>query len=213
GLRGPRVFPCTSLFRSMIGRRVFKWHGDVTTAARKKFFAAPADILLTTPESVEAMLMSPRFPARELFAGLRLIIIDEIHAFADDDRGAHLVSLLERLARYCGKDLQRIGLSATVGNPEEILRWVQGSSQRDATIVNPGGAKKEPELALDYVGTLENAAKMVKALHPGQKRLVFVDSRAKAEQLGAILNRIGVLTYVSHGSLSLTARRDAAGSF
>lgn len=86
------------------------------------------------------MLMSPRVPTRELFDGLRLVIIDEIHAFAGDDRGAHLVSLLERLSPYCGKAVQCVGLSATVGNPEEILRWVQGSSERESTIVNPGGS-------------------------------------------------------------------------
>jgi ATP-dependent helicase Lhr and Lhr-like helicase len=202
-----------SKYAGMLGRTAFKWHGDVTDSQRKKFLRNPADILLTTPESIEAMLMSARFPAREIFDGLRLVIIDEIHAFADDDRGAHLVSLLERLTRYCQKDLQRVGLSATVGNPEEILRWVQGSSGRERIIVNPGGAKKNAEIALDYVQSYDNAAKMVKALHPGQKRLVFVDSRAKSERLGSILNALGVVTYVNHGSLSLTARRDAERAF
>lgn len=202
-----------SRYAGMLGRRAFKWHGDVTASQRKKFISDPTDILLTTPESVEAMLMSSRVPTRQLFEGLRLVIIDEIHAFADDDRGAHLVSLLERLSRFCGKDLQRVGLSATVGNPEEILRWVQGSSRRASVIVNPGGAKKAPDLALDFVGTFENAARMIQALHPGQKRLVFVDSRAKAEKLGALLNTREVITYVSHGSLSLTARRDAETAF
>ena len=202
-----------SHYAGMLGRRAFKWHGDVTASQRKKFLRDPADILLTTPESIEAMLMSPRVPTRQLFDRLRLVIIDEIHAFAGDDRGAHLVSLLERLSRYCGKDVQRIGLSATVGNPEEILRWVQGSSKRESTIVNPGGQRVEPELALDFVGSYENAAKMIQALHPGQKRLVFVDSRAKAERLGALLNSLEVLTFISHGSLSLVARRDAEQAF
>jgi len=202
-----------SHYAGLIGRRAFKWHGDVTATARKKFLRDPADILLTTPESVEAMLMSDRFPAREVFEGLRMVVVDEIHAFAGDDRGAHLVSLLERLSRYCGKDVQRVGLSATVGNPEEILRWLEGSSSRPSTLVDPGGAKAEPELALDFVGTQENAAKMIQALHPKQKRLVFVDSRAKAERLGALLNQLGVVTYVSHGSLSLPARRDAEQAF
>lgn len=202
-----------SKYAGMLGRRAFKWHGDVTASQRKKFLRDPSDILLTTPESIEAMLMSPRVPTRELFDGLRMVIIDEIHAFAGDDRGAHLVSLLERLSRYCGNDVQRVGLSATVGNPQEILRWVQGSSKRESSIVNPGGAKAEPELSLDFVGSYENAAKMVKALHPGQKRLVFVDSRAKAERLGALLNSLDVRTYVNHGSLSLVARRDAEHAF
>jgi hypothetical protein len=68
---------------------------------------------------------------RVVFASLEAVVIDEIHAFVGDDRGGHLSSVLERLSRFCGRDVQRIGLSATVGNPEDILRWVRGSSKRD----------------------------------------------------------------------------------
>jgi ATP-dependent Lhr-like helicase len=111
-------------YAATIGRRVFKWHGDVGPTQRRRFLDDPTDVLMTTPESLEAMLMSTRVPARRLFEGLEMVIVDEVHAFADDDRGAHLSSLLERLSRYCGRDVQRIGLSATVGNPEEILDWL-----------------------------------------------------------------------------------------
>ncbi len=197
----------------LVGRRAFKWHGDTAQSARRRFLKDPADVLLTTPESLEAMLMSPRVPARELFAGLRAVVVDEVHAFAGDDRGAHLAALLERLTRYCGRDVQRIGLSATVGNPDEILRWMAGSSKRASTVVDPGGEKRSPELALDYVGNLENAATVVKALHPGRKRLVFVDSRRTAEALGNLLRQLEVTTFVSHGSLSFAERRDAEHAF
>lgn len=202
-----------SRLAGLVGRRAFKWHGDVGQSARKKFLAHPTDALLITPESLEAMLMSPRVPTRELFNGLQAVIVDEVHAFADDDRGAHLAAVLERLIRFCGRDVQRIGLSATVGNPDEILRWLQGSSERPAVVVDPGGARKTPHLALDHVGTLENAAQVIERLHPGQKRLVFVDSRGKAERLGNLLSERGVVTYVSHGSLSVTSRRDAERAF
>ncbi|MFW5876497.1 MAG: DEAD/DEAH box helicase [Myxococcota bacterium] len=200
-------------YAGLVGRRAFKWHGDVGPSERRKFLAEPADILLTTPESLEAMLMSTRVPVRELFAGLRAVVIDEVHAFADDDRGAHLAALLERFSRYCGKDVQRIGLSATVGNPDEILRWVAGSSRREGRIVDPGGANKVPELALDFVGSLANAAQVIKSLHPERKRLVFVDSRRQAEELGKLLRQVDVMTFVSHGSLSVTERRDAERAF
>jgi ATP-dependent Lhr-like helicase len=202
-----------SHYAGLIGRRAFKWHGDVTDSARKKFLAAPADILLTTPESLEAMMMGTRVPTRQLFAGLQAVIIDEIHAFADDDRGAHLSAVLERLSRFCGRDVQRVGLSATVGNPAEILRWAQGSSARPARVIDPGGAKKQPVLSLDYVASVENAATVIAKLHPGKKRLVFVDSRRQAEQLGKLLSDQDVLTYVTHGSLSVTERRDAEKAF
>jgi ATP-dependent helicase Lhr and Lhr-like helicase len=225
-------------YAGTIGRRVFKWHGDTAQSARKRFLAEPTDILLITPESLEAMLISARIPTRELFAGLRAVIIDEIHAFASDDRGAHLSALMERLTRFCGRDVQRIGLSATVGNPDEILRWVQGSSQRPSQIVDPGApkptlarearsaegrglgaephhdhARRAPELSLDFVGNVENAARVVQALHPGRKRLVFVDSRRQAEQLGNLLRGLDVMTFVTHGSLSATERRDAERAF
>jgi len=202
-----------SRYAALIGRRAFKWHGDTGQSARKRFLREPADILLITPESLEAMLMSTRVPTREIFEGLHAVIIDEVHAFADDDRGAHLSAILERLTRFCGKDVQRIGLSATVGNPQEILRWLQGSSKREGIIVDPGGAKKAPELALDYVGTMENAATVVERLHPGKKRLVFVDSRRGAEELGHLLTQRQVRAFVMHGSLSVSQRRDAEQAF
>ncbi len=106
-----------------------------------------------------------------------------------------------------------MGLSATVGNPDEILRWVQGSSKRDAVVVDPGGARKAPEIALDHVGSLENASTVIRALHPGKKRLVFVDSRRKAEEIGKSLRQQGVDAFISHGSLGLTERRDAERAF
>lgn len=200
-------------YAALIGRRVFKWHGDVSAAARAPFLRDPADILLTTPESLEAMMMSARVPAERLFAGLRAVIIDEIHAFADDDRGAHLSAVLERLSRLCRRDLQRIGLSATVGNPDEILRWIQGSSTRSARIVAPPRGSSEVALTLDHVGTLANAAQIIQRLHPGKKRLVFVDSRRRVEELGKELLTRGVDAHVIHGSLAASARRDAERAF
>lgn len=202
-----------SRYAGMIGRRAFKWHGDTAQSARKRFLREPTDILLITPESLEAMLMSARISTRELYAGLRAVIIDEVHAFADDGRGAHLASLMERLQRFCGRDIQRIGLSATVGNPDEILRWLKGTSQRQASVVNPGGARIPPELSLDYVGGVENAVTMIEKLHPGKKRLVFVDSRGMAERIGNLLGERGVHAFVTHGSLSARERNDAERAF
>ena len=60
-------------------------------------------------------------------AGLRAVVVDEVHAFAGDDRGWHLLAVLERLSNVAGRQIQRVGLSATVGNPTELLTWIQGS--------------------------------------------------------------------------------------
>ena len=200
-------------YAQMVGRRAFKWHGDVSAADKKRFSADPGDILLTTPESLEVMLMSRKVPAARLFAGLRAVIIDEIHAFVGDDRGGHLAAVLERLSRFCGRDLQRIGLSATVGNPEDILRWLAGSSIRDGRVVGAGGGRREPVIAIDWVATLPNAATMIARLHPGKKRLVFVDSRRRVEALGQALREQGVDTYVTHSSLSVDERHGAEKAF
>jgi ATP-dependent helicase Lhr and Lhr-like helicase len=200
-------------YAGLIGRRAFKWHGDTGTSERKRFLRDPADILLTTPESIEAMLMSDNVPSHSVFQHLRTVIIDEVHSFADDDRGAHLAALLERLSRFCRRDLQRIGLSATVGNPGEILQWLSGRSQRRATVIDPPKQPKAPELSLDYVGNVSNAVQIIRALHPGKKRLVFADSRRTVEELGRSLNDAGVDTFVSHGSLSASQRRDAERAF
>jgi ATP-dependent Lhr-like helicase len=200
-------------YAGLVGRTATKWHGDITASARKAFLARPTDILLTTPESLEAMLISERVSTNELFRELRFVIIDEVHAFAGDDRGAHLAALLERLVRIAGRDVQRIGLSATVGNPERILQWMQGSSRRAARLVDPGGARKSPEISIDFVGHVPNAAKVVAALHRGEKRLLFTDSRRTAEEAGKALVAEGVSAFVTHGSLSLTERKDAERMF
>ena len=70
-----------------LGRSAALWHGDVKTAARRRILREPPDCLLTTPESLEVMLISPNVDAASLFRQLQVVIIDEIHAFAGDDRG------------------------------------------------------------------------------------------------------------------------------
>ncbi len=200
-------------YTALIGRRAFKWHGNVGPSQRKRFIEDPSDILLTTPESLEVMLMSRKVPAHRLFQGLQAVVIDEIHAFVGDDRGGHLSAVLERLSRFCGRDVQRIGLSATVGNPEDILRWVRGSSRREGRVLHPVGASKTAQIKLDYVASLDNAATVIEGLHPGEKRLVFVDSRRRVEELGKALRERGVDAHVTHSSLSREQRKTAEQAF
>ena len=197
----------------LIGRRAGKWHGDVKEPARKRLIDDPPDVLAITPESLEAMLLSTRTPARRFLAHIRAVVVDEVHAFAGDDRGAHLVSLLERIARIAESDIQRIGLSATVGDPEVIVGWLSGSSMRPQRVVDPGGTRMPPELHLDFVGTLDNAALLIDRLYPGTRRLVFVDSRRRVEELGHRLSQRGVDVYLSHSSLALSERTAAEKAF
>lgn len=112
----------------------------MSATARRRILRERPDILLTTPESLESMLVSVNVDHRAFFAGLRAVVVDEVHAFAGDDRGWHLLAVLERLTRVTGRPLQRVGLSATVGNPAELLRWLQGSgaTTRPGQVVAPG---------------------------------------------------------------------------
>ncbi|NKZ05449.1 DEAD/DEAH box helicase [Actinomadura latina] len=209
------LLPRLETYAAWLGRRVALWHGDVSQPRRRRIIADPPDILLTTPESLESMLVSVKVDHDRLFKGLHAVVVDEVHAFAGDDRGWHLIAVLERLTRIAGRPLQRIGLSATVGNPGDLLAWLQGSgTHRPRRVVAPEtGPAAEPHVELDHVGSVENAAKVISALHRGEKRLVFCDSRRIVEQLGAALRALGVTTFLSHASLSLDERRRAEEAF
>lgn len=211
------LLPRLELYGGWLGRRVALWHGDVSSPRRQAILRDPPDILLTTPESIESMLVSTKVDHRRLFAGLRAVVVDEVHAFAGDDRGWHLLAVLERLAHVAGRAIQRIGLSATVGNPEELLTWLQGAcaGERSAQVIAPEGlaVAEPPDVQLDHVGTVDNAARVIAALHRGEKRLVFCDSRTLVERLGAALRGLGVTTFLSHASLSADERRRAERAF
>lgn len=208
--------PRLAAYAGWVGRRAALRHGDTPAGARRRLTDDPPHLLLTTPESLEAMLVSTHVRPRELFADVRAVVVDEVHAFAGDDRGWHLLAVLERLTRLSGRPLQRVGLSATVGNPDALLGWLQGSNhgRRPAgVVVPPPAASGTPEVQLDYVGTVANAAKVVASLHRGEKRLVFADSRRVVETLAVALRDHGVQTYVSHSSLSAGERRRAESAF
>jgi ATP-dependent Lhr-like helicase len=203
-----------SFYCSLVGRRCGLWHGDVGQAARSAILREPPDILLTTPESLEAILISRRTDRPYFFGSLRAVIVDEVHAFAGDDRGWHLLAVLERIAKLAGRQPQRIGLSATVGNPEEILSWMTRGNSANSRVLAPAtSASVEADVQLDYVGSIENAAHVVAQLHRGEKRLVFCDSRSQAERLASLLRAGGTSTFVSHSSLSVDDRRQAERAF
>lgn len=211
------LLPRLEQYTAWVGRRVALWHGDIGDGERRRILSDPPDILLTTPESLEAMLVSRRVEHHLFFRSVRALIADEVHAFAASDRGWHLVAVLERLQRLCGQRVQRIGLSATLGNPDDVLRWLQGSNA-DAgaparVVVGESSLPVKPDVTLDFVGSVENAATVLSQMFLGEKRLVFCESRSQAEELAFALRSNRVETYVSHSSLSVDERRRSERAF
>ncbi|MCG8417459.1 MAG: DEAD/DEAH box helicase [Proteobacteria bacterium] len=198
--------PRLQQYARMVGLDVFKWHGDVSESRRQRFRDAPSHVLMTTPESLEVMLISARTDAQALFCGLSTVIIDEVHAFAGDDRGAHLAALLERISRMAGRDVQRIGLSATMGNPRLIAQWLTGSSARPSRLVDPPRGTSARDLCIDHCDDLNDAVIGMARAARGKKSLVFVESRANAERVAHALSGTGVEVFIHHSSVSRADR-------
>jgi ATP-dependent Lhr-like helicase len=200
-------------YASMLGLGAFKWHGDVTPATKKKFLKEPSEIIITTPESLEVMLVSGSVPTAKLFKHLKYVIIDEVHALASCDRGDHLISVLERIRAYCDNDFQRIGLSATVGNPEQILEWMQGSSKNPQKLVDP---PKSPGKKNIQIKMAQEPGALVSQIIPAAqhiKSLLFCESRRLVEQISSSLKRHGDYIYVHHSSLSKEEREISEKEF
>lgn len=200
-------------YTEMVGLRRFVWHGDATQTARRAFVDEPAELLMTTPESLEVMLLSQWIPVARLFADLRVVIVDEVHAMAGTDRGAHLMSVLERLARFTCNDIQRLGLSATVGNPEEILGWLAGSSARDGVVVQPAAGLGPREVGVLLRETTADVAQTGARLARGNKSLFFCQSRALTEAVAQRMQGLGTDVFVHHSSVSYEERHAAEERF
>ncbi|OKH83311.1 hypothetical protein EB75_10000, partial [Mycobacterium sp. ST-F2] len=210
------IHPRVSAYCSWLGRSAGLWHGDIGQSERRGMLADRPDILLTTPESIEAMLVSRRVDHERFLGSVRAVVIDELHAFAGSDRGWHLLAVLERVERIAGHRIQRVGLSATIGNPEVVGAWMQGSTEgREPVVVvrEDSPSTVNPEITIDYVGSMDNAATVISRLHRGDKRLVFAESRRSAEEIAFLLREHGVQTFVSHSSLSADERRQSERAF
>ncbi|ELS34126.1 MULTISPECIES: DEAD/DEAH box helicase [Pseudanabaena] len=208
-------------YTEMVGLRSFVWHGDIKGKDKQAFLKEPAEVLLTTPESLEVMLLSAKVPHVRLFGDLRAVIIDEIHALAGSDRGTHLLSVLERLITAANQDLptnqkcdvQRVGLSATVGNPEQILNWMQGSSQRQRIVIDPPKIPAKREIAILQRNEIGAIAREASRKAQGNKSLFFCQSRALAEDVAERMRDRGTDVFVHHSSVSRIEREIAEENF
>src|SRR4051812_21005985 len=205
--------------------------GDTPQRERQAMLRHPPDILITTPESLYLMLTSQ---AAKIFDSAEQVIVDEIHAVAQTKRGAHLALTLERLAEAAGRDVQRIGLSATQNPLEEVGRFLVGP-KRTCTIVDTGVRKPldlkihvpvesmvEPGDAgveLDpFEGTGQEATrksiwpaiypKLLELVREHTSTLIFVNNRRGAERLALRLNELAdePIARAHHGSLAREER-------
>ncbi|MGA2105243.1 DEAD/DEAH box helicase [Methanoregula sp.] len=192
------------------GLSLSKWHGDVSKGDRGWKPDEAPQFLLITPESLEVILHEKGYAAA--LANVRYVIVDELHAFVESERGVHLRILLDRLDQITGFAVQRIGLSATIGNPDEVLFWFSGGrrSRQLVAIPSPAAEKKfKFVIELDPDRRITALAGLV----TGKKTLVFVNSRTMAEQiLQGAAGRIKNL-HIHHSSVAPAKKKEAEEAF
>lgn len=113
---------------------VWHWHGDVAASHKRKLLKHPSGILQITPESLEALLLHKHAAVGKLFGDLRYVVVDEVHSLLRGDRGGQTLCLIERLSRMAGVNPRRIGLSATIGDPERTGAFLSAGTGRGCII-------------------------------------------------------------------------------
>ena len=154
------IAPLKALINDQFGRMeelceeegipVTRWHGDAAQSRKRKLLKKPAGILQITPESLESLMINKHMEIPSLFGDLRFIVIDEIHSLLRGDRGGQTFCLIERLCRLAGCNPRRIGLSATLGNPEEAGRFLAAGSSRGTVIPKFEGGKEVWHLSMEH---------------------------------------------------------------
>ena len=194
---------------------VWHWHGDVAQSHKAKLMRHPSGILQITPESLEALLLHKHAAIAKLFGDLRFVVIDEVHSLLRGDRGGQTLCLIERLSRIAGVNPRRIGLSATIGDPEGTGEFLSLGTGRKTIIpkIDANGSKWRLSMEHFYVKDAQAAEdKQIPGALPvleektddapanadpgigyifehtrGKKCLVFVNSREECEMVTTTL--------------------------
>jgi ATP-dependent Lhr-like helicase len=194
--------------------------GDTPAEERRRLRDAPPDVLLTTPESLAVLLSQPALQA--LFADLRHVVVDEVHALAGSKRGADLALSLERLAALAGGPVQRVGLSATATPLTAAACYLVGVGR--ACVVARAGERSAPQLTLDPLppgGPNRFLTALVDRLAPElpawRATLIFTNTRGLAERLAWALRRRlpawDARIAVHHSALAASRRRQVEERF
>ena len=234
GIQALYVTPLRALNRDM--RERLEWwgqtlgvdvdvrHGDTTDYRRQKQAENPPDVLVTTPETMQAMFTGEKL--RRALADVEHVVVDEVHELAESKRGAQLTIGLEHLREHAGP-LQRVGLSATVGDPVEVGRFLTGDrgcrvvevdagANLDVEVRTPEIRPEDHETASELL-TDASVASHVRCIDElvaeNESTLVFVNTRQTAEGLGSRLKAYGTDVGIHHGSLSKEARIEVEDRF
>ena len=231
GIKVLYITPLKALNRDMLERlqwwckrldlRLGMRHGDTSTREREAQAMVPPDILITTPETLQAIL--PGKIMRQHLASVRWVIVDEVHELAIDKRGSQLALALERLRYLKSGEFQVIGLSATIGSPDRVAKFLVGAA-RDCEIINvsvsrsvqvkvhyPKPDSEDHKLAEELYTYPEVAARlrlMKKLVEEHKSTLIFTNTRSITEILGSRFRvwDLNFLVGVHHGSLSKPSR-------
>lgn len=215
---------------------VHRWHGDVAASRKQAMLRRPQGILLITPESLEAffVLRGPQVPV--IFAGLKYVVVDELHSFIGSDRGAQLQSLIHRLELATRRRIPRVGLSATIGDISIAADFLRPGGGMGVTLVQSGASGQELMMQLRGYrksapsgdagtgagdGDTRSAEREItehifKSLR-GTKNLVFANSRSRVEEYADRLRQkseeMGLPQefWPHHGNLSKSVREDVEG--
>lgn len=133
---------------------VWHWHGDVSASHKAKLLKKPSGILQITPESLEALLLHKHLAVPRMFCDLRYVVIDEVHSLLRGDRGGQALCLIERLSRMAGVNPRRIGLSATIGDPERAGAFLSAGTGRSCIIPRFEEPRRAWRLSMEhfYIG-------------------------------------------------------------
>ena len=195
------VAPLKALINDQLGRMddlckqtelpVYPWHGDISQGVKSRARTNPKGVLLITPESLEAMFVLRGLQIPTLFKGTRSIIIDELHALLDNERGIHLRSLLNRLEQAIGRQIRRVGLSATLSDMEMVKEYLRPGSPGSVDLLESGPDGSELRLQIrgyseggdddEKDAARQEVAKQLFFHLRGKPNLVFAGSRQNVE--------------------------------